>query len=217
MSEAIHGLVAAYALDALDTEEAAAFEAHLTDCEACCAELDQLRETAAALAEGLETDPPASLKRSVMDAIDSEPIPLTRRRRTLRRVATAAVAAAAVLALVVLVTSGGRSTIDDVLAAPDAVTIPMDGTHGTAAFTYSASLGDGVFHGEALVELPGDQVYQLWVIRDTDPVPDATFTPATDPEVLITGLAAGEVIAYTVEPTGGSTAPTTGAIATASL
>ena len=53
-------LLGAYALDAVDGEERADFEAHLTSCPRCRVELDALREVAAAMGTTVER-PPESL------------------------------------------------------------------------------------------------------------------------------------------------------------
>ena len=47
MNPEVHSLAGAYALDALDDLERAAFDRHLRECEACRAEADELREAAA--------------------------------------------------------------------------------------------------------------------------------------------------------------------------
>jgi anti-sigma-K factor RskA len=59
---------AAYALGALDTDERAAFEAHLTTCATCRAEVATLRETAAMLAYAapVRESPPAALRQRIL-------------------------------------------------------------------------------------------------------------------------------------------------------
>ena len=102
----LHELVAAYALNALDDEDRAAFEQHLADCEQCTAALADLRDTAAALAFVPETvAPPAALRSRILETASAERpnvVPLHRAaRRTwaLGGVAAVAVAAAAALAI----------------------------------------------------------------------------------------------------------------------
>jgi anti-sigma-K factor RskA len=77
MSESdIHKLTGAYAMDALDDLERARFEQHLSGCEDCRAEVTELRETAALLAETVATPPPASLRDSVLAGISQvRPLP----------------------------------------------------------------------------------------------------------------------------------------------
>ncbi len=69
MSADIHNLVGAYAVDAVDDAERAAFELHLADCAECRAEVASLRAAAEDLSLLAETAPPASLKQSVMAGI----------------------------------------------------------------------------------------------------------------------------------------------------
>ncbi len=66
-------LAGAYALGALDADEAAAFEAHLgTGCEACRAELGRERELVAALPRALEPRTPApSVRAQVLDLAEA--------------------------------------------------------------------------------------------------------------------------------------------------
>ena len=65
----VHKLTGAYAMDALDELERARFEQHLAQCEDCRAEVAELRETAALLAETTAVTPPASLRDSVLAGI----------------------------------------------------------------------------------------------------------------------------------------------------
>jgi anti-sigma factor RsiW len=62
MSDDIHALVGAYALDAVDDLERAAFDRHLRGCGACQAEVTELQETAARLADGTWSVPPPALR-----------------------------------------------------------------------------------------------------------------------------------------------------------
>lgn len=61
------------ALDALPQDEAAAFSVHLETCPTCSAELTSFLETAAILGGSVAQTPPASLRRSVMQAIAVTP------------------------------------------------------------------------------------------------------------------------------------------------
>ena len=72
----VHKLTGAYAVDALDELERARFEQHLSGCEDCRAEVAELRETAALLAETTATTPPTSLRESVLAGISQvRPLP----------------------------------------------------------------------------------------------------------------------------------------------
>ena len=58
----LHGLTGVYALDALDADEAKAFEAHLETCAPCRQEVRELHEVAAALSLTTLAVPPPDLK-----------------------------------------------------------------------------------------------------------------------------------------------------------
>lgn len=76
MSDDIHALSGAYALDALDEHERAQFERHLAGCSTCRAEVDSLREAAAELAVTMEAPPPPALRDRVMRDISRvRPLP----------------------------------------------------------------------------------------------------------------------------------------------
>jgi anti-sigma factor RsiW len=114
-------LLGAYALDAVDADEAAVIEAHLSDCPRCTAELAQHREVAALLANAgsdasvelwdkiaVRLDPPGDppSTATVLDAALAVALPrqMSQRRRRLRWSAAGAVGAvaAAVIALLAL-------------------------------------------------------------------------------------------------------------------
>ena len=63
----------AMALGSLSDEEAASFVDHLETCDVCGPELASFRETAAILGSSVAQTPPASLRRSVMEAIARTP------------------------------------------------------------------------------------------------------------------------------------------------
>ena len=77
-----------------------------------------------------------------------------------------------------------------------------------------------LFTATGLQEPGAGKVYQLWVIRDGVPLPDAVMTKGSpivratpdDYVVLTHGYTAGDSLAVTVEPTGGSVKPTTSPI-----
>ena len=72
----IHALVGAYAVDALDDVERAAFERHLAECAACRAEVDGLREAAAMIGGAAAAQPPAGLRERVLaDIATVRPLP----------------------------------------------------------------------------------------------------------------------------------------------
>ncbi|MFC8502682.1 anti-sigma factor domain-containing protein [Pedococcus sp. NPDC057267] len=76
MSADIHGLVGAYAVEAVDDSERAAFEAHLAECPECRAEVSSLREAAAQLGVLAATAPPSGMRDAVLARIATvRPLP----------------------------------------------------------------------------------------------------------------------------------------------
>ena len=71
-----------------------------------------------------------------------------------------------------------------------------------------------IINGYRLKPVPSGQEYQLWFIKDGKPIPSVTFTPGPDGRARIeripvpAGGAALSAAAVTVEPAGGSQAPT---------
>lgn len=102
----MHDQAAAYVLNALDADEAQAFERHVQLCPGCKEDLEPLRFAAAALAFAGELPPPRSaLRRRVLEEVDA--VVLRFRRRWTAPLASAA-ALAACAALVVGLTDGRR-------------------------------------------------------------------------------------------------------------
>lgn len=64
-----HDLAAAYALDALPSDEVASFEGHLATCPSCTEEVASLRTVAGHFADLSTATPPDDLRTSVLDAV----------------------------------------------------------------------------------------------------------------------------------------------------
>ena len=103
----IHALAGAYALDAVDDLERAAFDRHLRDCSSCATEVGELRETAAWLTHTVAETPPPRLREAVLAGIASTPQERAKRsaatsgrtrRDRMRRWGVSAVAAAVLAA-----------------------------------------------------------------------------------------------------------------------
>src|SRR3954463_3365764 len=113
----IHHLGAAYALDALDDRERAAYEAHFTTCEICRIDVGEYRAAAADLATLTATPPQPDVKARVMAEIATtrqlSPLPPSVARLADRRphravTAILAIAAAALFFIAGAVVLGGR-------------------------------------------------------------------------------------------------------------
>jgi anti-sigma-K factor RskA len=91
---------------------------------------------------------------------------------------------------------------------------------GTATVVMSQAMHTLVLTTAGLPSLPSARSYQLWLVGSAGPRP-AGMLPGphqgmTAP-VAAAGLAAGDRVALTVEPAGGSPRPTTAAILTLTL
>ncbi|WP_282949171.1 anti-sigma factor [Cellulomonas endometrii] len=140
-----------------------------------------------------------------------------RRRRTWRTVvATLAVLAAVAIPSTFAWRESQRAAdaqaradrLTELLAEPGArVAAAEVTTGGTAVAVVTA---DAALVTATGVDDPGaDRVYQLWVMRDGVPVPDATTTVSDGSlEIRTDAFRTGDALALTVEPTGGSDAPT---------
>ncbi len=136
--------LALYAVGALDDDERTELEDVLRTRPDLRAELDELLEAAAMMADAEREAPPAGLRANVLDLIANEPqlpaapvapiapvVPITAGRRRNRWIAAGAavVAAAAIAVGVVVVTrdDGGTDQVAAVVDADDAQTIQMPG------------------------------------------------------------------------------------------
>lgn len=188
----IHALSGAYALDALDDLERAQFKRHLTQCPACAAEVESLREATALLAETTAVAPPPELRDRLLAQIKTvRPLPPLGQAPAQRvdesPVATrpssgrpgrpwlrGLVAAAAVVALL---GAGGTvwqpwnndttqtvSAADRVLNAPDATRHTRRVTGGgEVTLVASKSLNKFVVMTKDLPALSEDQIYEMWL------------------------------------------------------
>lgn len=231
----LHELTAAYSLDAVDPEEARAYEAHLGECERCRRELAALRETAGELAWGSEAPaPPARLRASILARAAAEhqnlvPLPVTRTRLFRAVAAAAAVAACAAVALAVWAVTLSRSLDHErsakrsaasaaaVLADPSSRRVRLPGGRGQIAVD---PLGRAVLVVRHLPPPPAGRTYEAWVIPPgSRPIPAGLFSGGNAIAVvgLQTSVPRGATVAATVEPSGGSPAPTTRPILSAHL
>lgn len=224
----IHLLSGAYALDALDELERARFKEHLAQCPACAEEAESLLETAALLAEDRPTTPPPALRAAVLSAVSQvRPLPpvVPRAQRTdMTRILPLLVAAVAALVVGIGIVAWSPWSSDDaaptaaerVLQADDAVRAVVDlGEAGRATVVRSASEHRAVLVTEDMVEPPEGKVFQVWLQTPAnDMVPAGVMEPVPDQTVLLDGDATEAIGAgITVEPIGGSKAPTTKPIA----
>lgn len=226
MTDDLHHLAAAYALNALDEAERREFEAHYPTCSICSADVTDYRETAALLADSAASAPPDALKarlmaqigetRQIGPVLPDRVVDLgDRKRRGQSRQRVLALAAAAIVAVAGFVGglqfARGGDDLDAVLAAPDAVTLPLEGEAGQARVVWSPSENQAVLIASGLDD-PGDgMAYELWLIDGDGANPTGLFVPDADGNVTVELPLAGRTPAawgITIEPDSGSAAPT---------
>lgn len=224
----IHKLSGAYALDAVDDLERAAFEHHLAECEDCRTEVASLRETTALLAESAAIAPPPSLRDSVLTGISQiRPLPPIVESPARRGAWFPILVAAAVLAVFGVGAAvwqpwgpsdnASLTAAEQVLQAPDAQAVKVDlGTAGRATVTRSSSVGKAVITTEDMVSAPSGKVFELWLQSDEGVMVPAGLMPDdSDHTMVLEGDAATATAAgITVEPApDGSETPTSEPIA----
>jgi len=211
----MHSLVGAYALDALDEREKAAFEQHLETCATCSAEVVEFQATAARLGAAVSAQPPAHLRQSVLTAArrTSQLRPVVTRLSVARwrRSAPRLLAAALVLAVVAI---GGvyvfgpdgdndEDLIAEVMSAPDVVTRPRG---DAPVHVYSSpSLGKAVVAVEGLPEIDDKHSYEVWAIDADGPHSLGAMPESAESGMhLVDDLGDAQAVAITVEQAGGS-------------
>lgn len=237
MSDDIHALSGAYAVDALDDLERAQFERHLAGCESCREEADSLREASAFLAETtLVTPPPGLRERVLADIATVRPLPpivarpvvqsprdrkMTPRASRVRRFPALVAAAAAVVAVGV----GGAvvvqpwddapgqtvpSAVDRIKAAEDVQSWTRELQAGAKVTLYrSASLNRAIIVTDDMGPAPDGKVYQAWLQHEETMVSAGVMPEGPDNVVVLEGEAAtANGFGLTVEPAGGSVVPT---------
>ncbi|MET8576029.1 anti-sigma factor [Streptomyces sp. NPDC005012] len=240
-----HALTGAYAVHALDTEERAAFERHLAECDACRQEVAEFRATAGRLALATTVRVPPAMREQVMRRIRTvRQVPPgaarpERPRRDRPRVrgtarwALAAAAAAAVFAGTAVwqyerardaryEAAQAQRYVEDlagVLTAPDARSRSAKVAGGAATLVVSAGRDRAVFVASEMPAPPPGKVYQLWFAEGDGMRSAGLMEPGRDSQaVLMEGAVGGASgVGVTVEPAGGSEQPTSPPVAVLDL
>jgi anti-sigma-K factor RskA len=214
--EAMQELAELYALGGLEPAERAAVEAYLANA-GCRNAIARGRLLAYALAASVEEQPPASLRERVL-ALTKSPhaAPASARVTALRpQIWRRPLWLAAAAAIVVIVFVGAWAFETGWLGARTwavgctATAVPCTISGRVVASGPSALRLET--HG--MRALPSGKVYQAWYIRaGAKPTPAPTFKPDASGDatvILPVGAEHGLTVAVTVEPDGGSQAPTT--------
>jgi anti-sigma-K factor RskA len=222
VNDDIHDLSGAYALDALDDIERARFATHLAKCPTCQRDVEEFRAAATHLGRAVAEPPPPALRANVLGAIaevrQDRPGAAPRTQRHTGRWVTLAAGIAAALVIGVLTTQllslrddrDRTEQIAEVLTAPDAATMPLDGDVGSGRMVWSPSLGRSVLVLDGLPTLEPDRDYQLWYVVGGEQIPVEVYHPDDHRILAVTpDLPEGlDALGITEEPAGGSPAPT---------
>jgi anti-sigma-K factor RskA len=236
--EEMRDLVPAYAVDALEPDEARAFEAHLQGCEACREEVSRLQEVAAQLAAGVATvQPPPWLREQVLAAVR------TRHAVPPRWWPFGLAAAAAVILLLglgllveyqrarVLTAQVGllsarlaaQERVLAVLSSPTGRTAALSGSvQANVRFMYDRATGQGALVVTDLRDPGARLVYQVWLITGQEPQSMGVFRPAAGQAIVIpvnADFRRYQAVAISVEqgPQGSAAGPTSAPVLMANL
>lgn len=133
--ESVHALSGAYAVDALEDDERAAFERHLERCEDCQHEVASLREAAALMSYDVAISPPPGLRdRLLADVAQVRPLPPVTARREAAEPEEAAVVAGGATVLPFRRRLGTRARV----AAAAAVVVVLGAVGVTASQPWAA-------------------------------------------------------------------------------
>jgi anti-sigma-K factor RskA len=236
----VRDLLGAYALNAVDEVERRAVERLVAADPEAARELTGLVATAALLGGAVAAKPPAEVRAAVLAQIGRTPQVGTpkqvraadaassdradrvaRRSGASRRTVWLAIAATALGAAAIPSAVAWQQAqqahqaeqqaqgIADVLADPAARVVHANVTGGGVAVGVLAGQR-ALFTATGLADPGAGKVYQLWVLHDGKPLPDAVLpNDAGRVRAITDKFAAGDSLAVTIEPTGGSTQPTT--------
>ena len=211
--EAMRELAELYALGGLEPEERAEVEAQLKSA-GCQEALKRGQLAAYALAVGAAEQPPPRLRERVLAMTRSSapsPTPI-RRISWWQQPAWLATAAAAVIVIFAATYAHqwwfARSLPQWAIACTSSAASCAVSGRVVAASTTTLR-----FEAHGMSALPAGKVYQAWYIRPgAKPTPAPTFVPDASGNGSVTlpvGPEKGLTVAITVEPLGGSQAPTT--------
>ncbi|BBY75551.1 anti-sigma-K factor RskA [Mycolicibacterium parafortuitum] len=218
-------LATPYALYAVSDAEAAAIDRQLAGApreaaDAFAAEVRAVRETMAALAAATAVEPPADLRDRILNEIADDRVvklPAQPRSRRWSRVVLSAAAAVVigVGALVAGYTLRPATTIspaEQIFAAPDVRTVSGEiPGGGTATVVFSRERNSGVLVMNNVTPPEPGTVYQMWLVGADGPHSAGTMdseSVAPSTTAVLPDLGSSQTLAFTIEPPGGSTRPT---------
>jgi anti-sigma-K factor RskA len=216
-------LATPYALHAVPEAELAEIERRVAAAppdvaQAFADEVRAVHETMALVSAATAVEPPSQLREQLLAEVNSDPVRALRRIKRWQAIGLAA-AAAVVVGLgalgvgLALEPTPTPSTAEQVFAAPDVRTVsgPIP-TGGTATVVFSREKNAGVLVMNNVAPPQPGTIYQMWLIDDKGPKSAGTMDannvrPSTT--AVLSDLGDSRMLAFTVEPPGGSAQPTT--------
>ena len=219
--EDVQELLGAYALDALEDDEAELVDDHLRDCPRCRAEVRDHRETAAMLAFGGSEAPPGLWEKIAAQLEEAPPriqlgrvIPIEegRWRRLGVRMLTAAAIVLSVLALSLsLLNRGTGDGAGDEIAAmkddPGTVVVQLVGVGSRTSAEVWLSDERGYVADHDLPRLKAGETYQLWGQKGDTMISIGVLGRAPG-HSQFAAVGDYENLAISIEPAGGVVQPT---------
>jgi anti-sigma-K factor RskA len=221
-------LLPGYALECLDADDASKVTKHLATCATCRAELRAYYATVERLALASPTAvPPPALKHRLMSRIRPQPLPelatpwwralVAGFRQSAPVWGTVSLALVVVLAALNILLWQQLLQHRAVSTATRITVVPMNGTDGAPNASGIIAISSDGEYGSLVVQglppLTPEQQYQLWLIRDGQRTSGALFSVNDHGYVatlIVSPLPLSNYSAFgvTIEPTGGSPAPT---------
>lgn len=216
-------LATPYALHAVSDSELADIERRVAAAppdvaRAFADEVRAVRETMAVMSAATAVEPPRQLRNQLLTEVSSDPVRVLRARIKRWQTISLAAAAAVVIGLgalavgIAMEPAPTPSTAEQVFAAPDVRTVsgPVP-TGGTATVVFSRERNAGVLVMNNVAPPQPGTVYQMWLIdhdgaHSAGTMDAANVTPSTT--AVLPDLGDSQMLAFTVEPPGGSAQPT---------
>ncbi|HEX9036090.1 MAG TPA: anti-sigma factor [Ktedonobacterales bacterium] len=236
-TEHVTDLVPAYALGALEPAEVDAVDRHLAECAECSAEVQRALGVAEMLlaAPALDAGAPPALRQRVLDRVraiqaEAQPSPSAPAGAAPTASADGAARSRGGLGNRLRALFGGDDAslyhptgdleldriLIELLLDPHCAVVAAPGAAEPGAFARfvaTPTSQTGVLLTSGLHALAQDKAYQIWLLRDGKPVPNALFRTDRRGRGASLVRASGPVLAYdtvavTPEPAGGSPGPT---------
>lgn len=220
--EHVDGLLAAYAVDAVDDAERVQVESHLAECAPCREELALYSESVTEFSVGLDVAPPQHLRDQIVESVAQEaavvtPLAPRRSRRTqqwLWGVAAAGVLAVGSWGIVDILNGEPTSVTDEIIQADDTTKYSVDFEQTALTVYVSPTSDQAVLQAPDMPALAEDEVYQAWFVTPEGTVVSAGVIPEGEDEFVLDGdPSQATAVALTVEPNPGVEQPTTDPVA----